>query len=70
MTANGIAEALVCTAAGILVAVPTLWCFNLRRDRLSVLDAGMEITSLELAKYLEKFGVRRLDAAFEGVDTA
>ena len=61
MTANSIAEALVCTAAGIFVAVPTLWCFNWRRDRPSVLDAEMEITSLELAKYLEKLGVRRRD---------
>jgi len=65
MTANSIAEALVCTAAGILVVVPTQWCFNWRRDRQSVLDAGMEITSLELAQYLEKFGVRRFDAAFD-----
>ncbi len=58
MTANSIAEALVCTTAGILVAVPTLWCFNWRRDRLSILDAEMAIASLELAKYLERFGVR------------
>jgi len=65
MTANSMAEALVCTAAGILVVVPTQWCFNWRRDRQSVLDAGMEITSLELAQYLEKFGVRRFDAAFD-----
>jgi biopolymer transport protein ExbB len=69
MTANSIAEALVCTAAGTLVAVPTLWCFNWRRDRLSLLDAEMEIASRELANYLQKFGVRRLDAAFEGADT-
>lgn len=56
MTAGSIAEALVCTAAGILVAVPTVWCFNWRRDRLSALDSEMEITLLELVKYLEQQG--------------
>jgi biopolymer transport protein TolQ len=54
LTANSIAEALVCTAAGILVAVPTVWCFNWRRDLLSALDAEMEITYLELVKFLEQ----------------
>jgi biopolymer transport protein ExbB/TolQ len=52
-TANSIAEALVCSAMGMLVAIPTVWCFNLLRERLSIFDAEMEITSLELVKYLE-----------------
>jgi len=52
--ANNIAEALVCTAAGILVAIPTVWCFNLMRDRLLTLDMEMEITSRDLVKYLER----------------
>jgi biopolymer transport protein TolQ len=53
-TASSLAQALVCTAAGILAAVPTVWIFNWRRDRLSALDAEMEITLLELMKYLER----------------
>ena len=52
-TANSIAEALVCSAMGMLVVIPTVWCFNLLRERLSIFDAEMEITSLELVKYLE-----------------
>jgi biopolymer transport protein ExbB/TolQ len=54
MTALSMAEALVCSAMGVLVAVPTVWCFNWLRDRLSELDAEMDVTFLELVKYLEQ----------------
>jgi biopolymer transport protein TolQ len=54
MTANWIAEALVCSGFGVLVAVPTVWCFNWLRDRLSELDAEMDITLGELVTYLEQ----------------
>lgn len=54
MTAGWIAEALVCSAMGVLVAVPTVWCFNWLRDRLSEFDAEMDITLGELVKYLEQ----------------
>jgi biopolymer transport protein ExbB/TolQ len=54
MTANWIAEALVCSAMGVLVAVPTVWCFNWLRDRLSEFDTGMDITLWELVNYLEQ----------------
>ncbi len=53
-TASSLAQALVCTAAGILVAVPSVWIFNWRRDRLSALDAEMENTLLELMNFLER----------------
>jgi biopolymer transport protein ExbB/TolQ len=54
MTALSMAQALVCSAMGVLVAVPTVWCFNCLRDRLSELDAEMDVTFLELVKYLER----------------
>ena len=54
MTALSMAEALVCSAMGVLVAVPTVWCFNWLRDRLSELNAEMDVTFLELEKYLEQ----------------
>jgi biopolymer transport protein ExbB/TolQ len=54
MTALSMAEALVCSAMGVLVAVPTVWCFNWLRDRLSELDAEMDVSFLELVKYLEQ----------------
>jgi biopolymer transport protein ExbB/TolQ len=54
MTALSMAEALVCSAMGVVVAVPTVWCFNWLRDRLSELDAEMDVTFLELVKYLEQ----------------
>lgn len=46
----------MCSAIGVLVAVPTVWCFNWLRDRLSELDAEMDVTFLELVKYLEQQG--------------
>lgn len=53
-TANSLAEALVCTAMGILVATPTMCCFNWLSERLEILDTEMKITSLELEKYVEQ----------------
>ena len=54
MTALWTAEALVCSAMGVLVAVPTVWCFNWLWGRLSELDSEMDVTLLELVKYLEQ----------------
>lgn len=52
--ASSLAEALACTALGMLVAILTVWCFNCLSDRLSICDAEMQITSLELVKYLSQ----------------
>jgi len=49
-----LAVALACTALGMLVAILTVWCFNWLSDRLSICDAEMQITSLELVKYLSQ----------------
>ncbi|MFQ5904548.1 MAG: MotA/TolQ/ExbB proton channel family protein, partial [Candidatus Binatia bacterium] len=45
----GIAEALVATALGILVAIPSLWLFNYLTQRISRLLTEMECVAEELA---------------------
>ncbi len=57
MVGRNIAEALVSTALGMLVAVLTVWCFNWLNERLGMIDAEMGIAKLELGKYLD--GKRR-----------
>jgi len=52
--ATNLAEALVPTAIGLLVAVFAMWWFNWRSDRLAVFEGEMKIASLELVKYLEQ----------------
>jgi biopolymer transport protein ExbB len=45
----GIAEALVATALGILVAIPALWLFNYLTQRIQRLIAELECVAEELA---------------------
>jgi biopolymer transport protein ExbB len=45
----GIAEALVATALGILVAIPALWVFNYLTQRIQRLVAELECVAEELA---------------------
>jgi biopolymer transport protein ExbB len=46
---TGIAEALVATALGILVAIPALWMFNYLTQRIQRLVAELECVAEELA---------------------
>jgi biopolymer transport protein ExbB len=46
---TGIAEALVATALGILVAIPALWLFNYLTQRIQRLTAELECVAEELA---------------------
>lgn len=46
---TGIAEALVATALGILVAIPALWLFNYLTQRIQRLVAELECVAEELA---------------------
>lgn len=46
---TGIAEALVATALGILVAIPALWMFNYLTQRIQNLVAELECVAEELA---------------------
>ncbi len=50
--AGGIAEALVNTAAGILVALPAVWGFNYFLGRLERVHSEMNNASSELADYV------------------
>lgn len=53
----GIAEALVTTALGILVAIPAAWMFNYLTERIDRLRVEMESSSAELLEmFLEMSG--------------
>lgn len=62
----GIAEALVATALGILVAIPALWLFNYLTQRIQRLVAELECVAEELAvaalTETERPGTRPLQA--------
>jgi biopolymer transport protein ExbB/biopolymer transport protein TolQ len=57
--AAGIAEALVTTALGLLVAVPAVWCYNYFTDRVELFSLDMANSSMELVSYLATRPVRR-----------
>ena len=58
--AGGIAEALVTTALGLLVAVPAVWTYNYFTNKVEAFDVEMDNSSSELIDYfLKKRGVRR-----------
>ena len=52
VTAAGIAEALLTTALGMLVAVPTVWCYNYFSHVMDDFEIEIHNTSLELVSYL------------------
>jgi biopolymer transport protein ExbB len=49
---GGIAEALITTALGLLVAVPAVWCFNYFTSKMEGFDIEMENSSMEMVNYL------------------
>jgi len=49
--AGGIAEALVTTAFGLLVAVPAVWAYNYFTNKVEAFDVEMDNSSLELINY-------------------
>jgi biopolymer transport protein ExbB len=51
--ASGIAEALVATAAGLTVAIPSLICFRLLRRRVDGLVVEMEKEAIKLVQAVE-----------------
>jgi biopolymer transport protein ExbB/TolQ len=51
-TTSGIAEALVSTAVGLLVAVPALWFYNYFASTLEAFDVETANSSTELRSYL------------------
>ncbi len=50
----GIAEALITTAFGLIVAIPAVWAFNYFQTKLEFLTVEMTYTSKELIDYLIK----------------
>jgi biopolymer transport protein ExbB/TolQ len=57
--ANGVSEALVSTALGLLVAVPAAWAFNYFTSRLEIFHIEAVNSAMELESYLVLQLVRR-----------
>ena len=53
--AGGIAEALITTATGLSVAIPTLVCHRILRDKAESLIFEMEENSLEIIEIMENY---------------
>jgi len=49
--AGGIAEALITTAFGLLVAVPAVWAYNYFTNKVEAFDVEMDNSSMELVNY-------------------
>ena len=49
---QGISEALINTAIGLLVAVPAAWSYNAFVSKIQAFDVEAENSSLELLNYL------------------
>jgi biopolymer transport protein ExbB/biopolymer transport protein TolQ len=49
--AGGIAEALVATALGLLVAIPAVWAYNYFTNKVEAFDVEMDNSSMELVNY-------------------
>ena len=52
--AAGVAEALITTAFGLLVAIPAVWAFNFFQTKIDNLTAEMTYSSKEMIDYLIK----------------
>ncbi len=60
---SGIAEALIATAAGLTVAIPSLVCFRLLRRRVDGLVIEMEKEAIKMMQAIEGLSTARKDAA-------
>jgi biopolymer transport protein ExbB len=54
LLAGGIAEALITTAAGLSIAIPTLVCYRILKDRAESLIFEMEESSIKIIEMLEE----------------
>jgi biopolymer transport protein ExbB len=53
--AGGIAEALITTAAGLCIAIPTLVCYRFLKDKAGSLIFEMEENSIKLVELIESY---------------
>jgi len=66
----GVAEALITTAFGLLVAIPAVWAYNYFQTKIDNMSAEMTYTSKEMIDYLIKgvageFGRSRFTREFD-----
>jgi biopolymer transport protein ExbB len=54
--AGGIAEALITTATGLCIAIPTLVCHRFLKDKAGTLIFEMEESSIRVTELMEKYG--------------
>jgi biopolymer transport protein ExbB/biopolymer transport protein TolQ len=71
----GIAEALITTAFGLLVAIPAVWAYNYFQTKIDNLTAEMTYVSKEMVDYLIKgvsgeFGRSRFTREFNTSSSA
>ena len=60
--AGGIAEALVTTAFGLLVAVPAVWAYNYFTNKVEAFDVEMDNSSMELINYFIRVAAEEVTA--------
>jgi len=71
---GGIAEALITTAFGLLVAIPAVWAYNYFTTKIDNLTAEMTYVSKEMIDYLIKgvsgeFGRSRFTREFNAASS-
>ncbi|MBA3011251.1 MAG: protein TolQ [Proteobacteria bacterium] len=62
VVAPGISEALVATAAGLAVAIPSVIAYNYFTDRIRVLDSELQSFSSDLLNIIEKDIQKQMEA--------
>jgi biopolymer transport protein ExbB len=58
LLAGGISEALITTATGLCVAIPTLVCYQILKDKAEALIFEMEENSLKIIEIIENFSIQ------------
>ena len=62
VVAPGISEALVATAAGLIVAIPSVIAYNFFTDRIRVLDSELQSFSADLLNIIERDIQKKMEA--------
>lgn len=68
VVAGGIAEALITTAFGLLVAIPAVWAFNALSTKVEALSLEMDNASAELLDIFLRWEARAHEGAEETAD--